>query len=278
MIGNIIEEARLVEVRTSGEQVDAPIAGLRLQLRPVETLAYVRSFPNRNQPPRPIVQFLPAGLQHQPVVAGRRTDLDERGFDIKLLFIDRPGSARAKRFQSALELNKRTDILSQVPIHVQHVSFEEEGVGIVLLAPIVISDLLEGFARLTADGEEPALWSEADIFDGVPEVLAKRGVFQKAPIFVFAHQAVGAKRLAGIGRLVGLCVRNGNRGCQCEYPEQSGSHADYFPALVEWISAMYPPGNRTIAESRLSAVLGPAKTETSAALAFPSVSASFATS
>src|SRR5580700_10444292 len=98
-----------------------------------------------------------------------------------------------------------------MPVGVQHVSFEEEGVGIVLFSPIVIAYLLEGLARLAANGEKPAVRSEPDVFDGIPEVLTKREVFQKAPVFVFAHQAVGANRLAGIDSLAGLCVGDGNR-------------------------------------------------------------------
>jgi len=100
------------------------------------------------------------------------------------------------------------------------------------------TDLLEGFARLAANGEEPALRSEPDIFDGVPEILTKRGIVQKAPVFGFAQKAVSANRLAGIGRLIDLCVGDGNRRGQYEYSQKSGSHADYFPGLAEWISAM----------------------------------------
>ena len=69
MIGNVVEKTRLVEVRTSGQQVDPPFTGSAFQLCSVETLPYIGTFANRNQPPRSVVQLLPARLQDNPVIA-----------------------------------------------------------------------------------------------------------------------------------------------------------------------------------------------------------------
>ena len=91
MIGNVIEESWLVEIRTSSEHVEPPFASSSLQLCPVEALSYVRAFANGNQPPRSVIELLPAGLQDQPIIAARCTDLDECCFEIQLLFVDRPG-------------------------------------------------------------------------------------------------------------------------------------------------------------------------------------------
>src|SRR5579864_236341 len=93
--------------------------------------------------------------------------------EVQFLFVDRPVSASPERFQSALELHEHAEMLSETPVCVQHVSFEEEGVGVRLLAPVIIADLLEGLPCLAADRQEPAFMSQRNVFQRVPDILPK---------------------------------------------------------------------------------------------------------
>ena len=78
-------------------------------------------------------------------------------------------------------------MLSETPVCVQHVALEEEGVGVRLLAPVIIADPLEGLSCLAADREEPAFAPQRNVFQRVPDILPKRRILQKAPIFVFSQ-------------------------------------------------------------------------------------------
>ncbi len=76
-------------------------------------------------------------------------------------------------------------MVAEMPVCVQHVSFEEEVIVIRLFAPTIIADLLEHLSCLAADSEEPAVRSQGNVLQTIPEVLPQRRVLQKAPVFVF---------------------------------------------------------------------------------------------
>src|SRR5580704_18082458 len=111
-----------------------------------------------------------------------------------------------------------------MPVRVQHVSLEEERIGIVLLAPIVIANLLEGLPHSAADAEIPAVSSQGNVLKRIPKVLSKRWILQKAPVFVFAQECVSANRFGGTRGLARLSPQNGDAGGQNDDPRRSGSH------------------------------------------------------
>src|SRR5580658_743717 len=119
-----------------------------------------------------------------------------------------------------------------MPVRVQHVSFKEEGIRIRLFAPVIVANLLEGLPHSAADAEVPAVSSQGNVLQRIPEVLPERWIFQKAPVFVFAQESVSANRYGGTCRLVRLRVRNGDRSGQAKNPPRSGSHHPIFLRLL----------------------------------------------
>ena len=71
-------------------------------------------------------------------------------------------------------------------IDVRHVPLEEESVLDRLLAPVVVSNPFPVLTGLTANAEVPvfAMIPEADVLDGIPEILTEGVVPEKAPILV----------------------------------------------------------------------------------------------
>jgi hypothetical protein len=71
-------------------------------------------------------------------------------------------------------------------IDVRHVPLEEESVLDRLLAPVVIPDSLKGFPNLASKTQVPVvpMIPEADVLDGIPEILTESGVPEKAPVLV----------------------------------------------------------------------------------------------
>src|SRR5258707_10803739 len=67
MVGNVVEESSLVQVRANRECVDVPRACFAPDLEAVEALAHVWPFANGDKPARAIIQLLPADAQHDPV-------------------------------------------------------------------------------------------------------------------------------------------------------------------------------------------------------------------
>ena len=91
-----------------------------------------------------------------------------------------------ERLDSTLQLNKRAHVFAVMDIDVPHVPLEKEGVLERLLAPVVVSNPLPVLTRFAANAQVPvvAMVSEADVLDGVPEILTERGVPEKAPVLV----------------------------------------------------------------------------------------------
>src|SRR5580658_3747240 len=111
-----------------------------------------------------------------------------------------------------------------MPVRVQHVSFEVKRIGIRLFSPIIIADLLQDLASPAADAAVPAVASQGNVLQRIPEVPPERWVPQKAPVFVFAQKSVGANRFRGTGGLVRLRLRSGNCSGHAKDPPRSGSH------------------------------------------------------
>src|ERR1700739_2730535 len=67
MIGSIVEDPRLVQVRPHGEAVNLPRADTSLHLESVKAQAHVGAFANIDQPPGAIFQFVSPGSELDPV-------------------------------------------------------------------------------------------------------------------------------------------------------------------------------------------------------------------
>src|SRR6267378_693932 len=80
MIRRVIEEARFVQVRSSGEGVDIPRANRAHDLEAVEALPDVRSLADGDESARSVVQLLPAYAECNPIFA-RSAGFEERGFE-----------------------------------------------------------------------------------------------------------------------------------------------------------------------------------------------------
>src|SRR5262249_51837212 len=129
----------------------------------------------------------------------------------------------------ALELNVCAEMLSEVPVCVQHVSLEIKLIGVVLFAPIVVTNLLQNLTHPTANAEVPAVPSKGNVLQGIPEIPPERCVLQKAPVFAFAQKRVDANRFGGTWGPVRLGLQSRNRGCQRNDPSQGGSHSATSP-------------------------------------------------
>src|SRR5216683_2542475 len=85
MIRRVIEEARLVQVRSSGEGVDIPRADCAHDFEAVEALPDIRPLADGDESARSVVQLLPAYTECDPVFA-RSASLEECGFKVEFLF------------------------------------------------------------------------------------------------------------------------------------------------------------------------------------------------
>src|ERR1700722_12224966 len=101
MIRNVIEEARLVQVRPHGEAVNLPTADAGLYFESVKTQPYIRAFPHIDQAARSVFHFVSAGPELDPVPVMAGSDFEECGLEIQFLFVDRPRAADTIRIQTA---------------------------------------------------------------------------------------------------------------------------------------------------------------------------------
>ena len=101
-------------------------------------------------------------------------------------------------------------------VKIGHIPFIEVAVPIRRLAPIVVPDLLPNLARLPANGEEPlfVVAPERDELDGIPEILPKCPVAQKAPVFVCSQDFVAAVGSSRFERDVRLSLSDDRSGKQ----------------------------------------------------------------
>src|ERR1700761_1464865 len=122
----------------------------------------------------------------------RVADLEKRRFEIETFLFYRPRTARAKVLHSALELYEDAKVFPQMPVRMQHIPLEEKRVPVPLLAPVVVSDLLESFTDFAAQTDVARLAAKRDVFDRIPEIGAQRRVGQETPVVVFAQQIIGS--------------------------------------------------------------------------------------
>src|SRR5229473_1098921 len=101
VVWDVIEEARLVQVRSHGEGVNLPRADAGLHLESVKTQADIWTLPHIDQATRAVFHLVSAGSEFDPVPILSRSDFDECGLEIQFLFVDRPRTADAVRIQTA---------------------------------------------------------------------------------------------------------------------------------------------------------------------------------
>src|SRR5579864_4298572 len=118
-----------------------------------------------------------------------------------------------------------------MPVRVQYVSLEKEGIGITLFAPVIIANLLQSLAHSAADAEVPAVSSQRNVLQRIPGVLSEQWVLQKAPVFVFAQKSVGANRFRGTRALFRLRINGPNRNGQSKSAHGRGSQRLTSPRL-----------------------------------------------
>src|SRR5882724_4110414 len=100
MIRNVIEEARLVQIRPHGEAVNLPRSNAGLYLESVKTQADVRALAHIDQAPRAVFHLLPAGSELDPVPFISRSDFEKCGLEIQFLLVDPPRAADAVGIQT----------------------------------------------------------------------------------------------------------------------------------------------------------------------------------
>jgi hypothetical protein len=116
-------------------------------------------------------------------------EIQERTLEIEPLLINRPRATYPERLETRLEFKESSNMLAKMSIKTQHVALKEKIVPIRLLSPIVVAFLLPQFTRFSAERQEPIIVapSKPNIFERVPEIFAKGGVGEKAPVFVLAQ-------------------------------------------------------------------------------------------
>src|SRR5229473_706347 len=152
MIRNVIEEARLVQVRPHGEAVNLPRSDAGLYLESVKTQADIWTLPHIDQATRAIFHLLSAGPELDPVPIISRSDFEKCGLEIQFLFVDRPRAADAVRIQSAFQLHERASVLAVVNVKIKHVPLVEIAVHERQLAPVVVSNLFPNLANFAPHG------------------------------------------------------------------------------------------------------------------------------
>src|SRR6266702_8133761 len=152
VVWNVIEKARLVQVRAHGEAVNLPRTDTGLYLEPVKAQAHVRAFANIDQSSGAILHLMSPGSDLDPVAFISRSDFDKCCLKIELLFIDRSRTTNTVRIQTAFELDERANVLAIMNVDIKHVPLVEIAVHERLLAPVVVSDLFPNLASFAANG------------------------------------------------------------------------------------------------------------------------------
>src|SRR5438874_13745121 len=101
MIGRVIKEARLVQVRSHGEAVNLPRSDAGLYLESVKTQADIWTLPHIDEATRAILYPLSAGSELDTVTIISRPDFEKSGLEIQFLFVHRPRAADTVRIQTA---------------------------------------------------------------------------------------------------------------------------------------------------------------------------------
>src|SRR5258707_2180915 len=150
MIRNVIEEARLVQIRPHGEAIKLPRSDAGLYLESVKTQADIWALPHIDKATGAVFHLLSAGSELDPVPLISRSDFDECGLEVQFLFVDWPRAADAVRIQPAFQFHERAHVLAVVNVEIKHVPLVEIAVHERLLTPVVVSDLFPHLTSFTA--------------------------------------------------------------------------------------------------------------------------------
>src|SRR5216684_7631034 len=199
MIGGIVEDPRLVQVRAHGEAVNLPRTDTGLYLEPVKAQAHVGPFANIDQSSGAILHLMSAGSELDPFAFIPCSDFEKCRLEVEFFFVDWSRTTDTVRIQTAFELDERPNVLAVMNVEIKHVPFIEIGVNERLLAPVVVSDLFPNLASFAAHGKEPVIPTspQANIFDGVPKPLPFSRISEKTPVVVLAEQVVDPGRRRG---------------------------------------------------------------------------------
>src|SRR6266851_3865554 len=199
VVWDVIEKARLVNVRAHGEAVNLPRTDTGLHLEPVKAQAHVGAFANIDQSSGAILHLMSPDSELDPVAFIPRSDFDECCLEIEFFFVDRPRTTDAVRVQAAFKLHERANVFAIMNVDMKHVPFVEIGVHERLLAPIVVSDLFPNLASFAAHGKEPVIpvRAQTNVFDGVPKLLPLSRISEKTPVIVLAKQVIDPCRCWG---------------------------------------------------------------------------------
>src|SRR6266478_6054473 len=152
VVWDVIEKARLVQVRAHGEAVNLPRTDTGLHLEPVEAQAHVGPFANIDQSSGAILQLVSPGSELDPVTFIPHSDFEKCCLEIELFFVDRSRSTDAVRIETTFEFHERANVLAVMNVEIKHVPFVEIAVHERLLAPVVVSNLLPDLTSFAAHG------------------------------------------------------------------------------------------------------------------------------
>ena len=187
VIGSVVKEPEVVEIRTDGPGVNVPQSGLAHDLESIKALSDVWSLPNGYQTAGTVIQLLPACSECDPFLSASGTNIQESLLNVESLLVDRPRTTLTERLNSALQLNKRAKVLAVMNIGVRHIPLEKESVLDRLLAPVIVPDPLEVLPSPASNAYVPVveMVSQAYVLNRIPEVLPEDGIPQKALVFIF---------------------------------------------------------------------------------------------
>src|SRR5215475_11091217 len=106
MIGGIVKNSRLVQVRPHGEAINLPRTDTGLDLESVKAQAHVGALANIDQTTRAIFQFVSPGPDLDPIALIPGSDFEKCCLEIELFFVDRPRPTGAIRIEATFEFNE----------------------------------------------------------------------------------------------------------------------------------------------------------------------------
>src|SRR5260370_6625638 len=119
----------------------------------IKALPDIGSFPDRDDPLRPVCELLTARAEREPVFRiGRERKVDKPPMHIELITVSRAGSASPSALDVALELPEDPGPGPEMEIHMGHVSLRPESIWILWsLSPLSIVEILISLAPVAAE-------------------------------------------------------------------------------------------------------------------------------
>src|SRR6266704_3711787 len=118
VVWDVIEKARLVQVRAHGEAVNLPRTETGLHLEPVKAQAHVGAFANIDQPPGAILHLMSPDSDLDPVAFIPCSGFEKCCLEIEFFFVDRFRTTDAVRVKTALELDERPNVLAVMNVEI----------------------------------------------------------------------------------------------------------------------------------------------------------------